>query len=162
MQGNWGDSWLLVVGNQIVNLTPDLSFGQNFCLKFPNGSCEPILDMCVLRAFQWYKELLNQLSFDPYNRSLKIWKSTETPTPKVEVPLGVWRFIPSHFPTLPGAWGVIPRIPSWFATLQALAFVVNPRLGLRQQWFNMHLSLLLHLFQFFSFQSLFPSTTTFL
>jgi hypothetical protein len=33
---------------------------------------------------------------------------------------------------------------------------------LRQQWFDMHLSLLLHLFQFFSFQSLFPSTTTFL
>jgi len=42
MQGNRGDSWLLVVGSQITNLIPDPSFGHNLCLKCPNGSCEPI------------------------------------------------------------------------------------------------------------------------
>jgi len=44
-QGNWGDSWLLVVGSQIDNLILDLSFGHNLCLKCPNGSCESILDI---------------------------------------------------------------------------------------------------------------------
>ncbi len=101
-KGNWGDSWLLVVGNQIGNLSLDPSFGHNLCLKCPNGSCEPILDIYVQRDFQWYKEIFNTMGFDPCNRSLKIWKSTGTPTPKVRVPLGVWRFILSHSPTLPG------------------------------------------------------------
>ncbi len=33
-------------------LTLDPSFGYNLCLKCPNGSCKPILDIYVLRAFQ--------------------------------------------------------------------------------------------------------------
>jgi hypothetical protein len=37
-----------------------------------------------------------QLSFDPYNCPLKIRESIGTPTPKMGVYLGVWRFIPSH------------------------------------------------------------------
>jgi hypothetical protein len=78
-----------MVGSQIGNLTPDLSFGPNLCFGCPNGLCKPILNMYILRVFQWYKELLNPLGFDPYNYSLKIWKSTRTPTPKVEAPLGV-------------------------------------------------------------------------
>jgi hypothetical protein len=93
---------------------------------------EPILDIYVPRSFQWYKELLNPLSFDPCNCFLKIWKSTWTLIPKVEAPLGVWTFIPSHFPTFLRAWGVISRLPSWLATLQALALVTNPRLRLQQ------------------------------
>jgi hypothetical protein len=43
------------------------------------------------------------MSFDPCDRSLKIWKSIETTTPKVGVHLEVWGFIFSHFPTLLGA-----------------------------------------------------------
>jgi hypothetical protein len=31
-----------VVGSQIGNLTPNLSFGHNLCFKYPNGSCEPM------------------------------------------------------------------------------------------------------------------------
>jgi hypothetical protein len=50
--GNWGKFWLLMVGSQIGNLTLGLSFGHNLCLKCPNGSCEPILDMYIPRAFQ--------------------------------------------------------------------------------------------------------------
>jgi len=130
--GNWGNSWLLMVRNQIGNLIFGPSVGHNLCLKCPNGSCKPILNIYVPRVFQWYKEFLNPLSFDPFNCFLKIWKSTRTLTPKVEAPLGVWRFIPSHFPTLPRACGVTPKLPFWPATLQALTLVVSPRLGLRQ------------------------------
>jgi hypothetical protein len=77
MQGNRGDSWLLVVGSQIAYLTFGLSFDYNLCVKCPNGSCEPILDMYVPRSFQWYKELLHPMGFDPCNHFLKIWESTE-------------------------------------------------------------------------------------
>jgi hypothetical protein len=50
-QGNQGDSRILVVGSQIGNLTPDLSFGHNLCFRYPTRSCEPILDIYVPRAF---------------------------------------------------------------------------------------------------------------
>jgi hypothetical protein len=55
-QGNWVDSWLLRVGSQTANLTPDLSFSHNLCFKCPNGSCEPILNIYVSITFQWYKK----------------------------------------------------------------------------------------------------------
>ncbi len=109
MLRNWGDFWLLMVESQIVNLTPILSFGHNLCFKCPNGWCEPILDIYVLRNFQWYKKHFNPMNFDPCNRLLKIWKSIGTPTSKVGNHLGVWGFIPSHFLTLSGAWNVTPR-----------------------------------------------------
>ncbi len=76
-------------GSQIDNLIPNPSFGHNLCLKYPNGSCEPILDIHISRAFQWYKELFNPMNFDPWNCHLKIWKSIGTLTPKVGVNLGV-------------------------------------------------------------------------
>jgi hypothetical protein len=110
-QGNWGNSQLLVVGSQIRDLTFDPSFGHNLCFRCPNGSCEPILDIYVPRFFQWYRELFNTLGFDPCNCSLKICESTETPTPKVGVPLGVWGFIPSHPFTPLGAWDVTLGLP---------------------------------------------------
>jgi hypothetical protein len=130
-QGNWGDSWLLVVGSQIVNLTPDPCFGHNLCFKSPNGSCEPILDMYVLRAFQWYKERLNPMNFRPYIALWRFGNPFGTPTPKMGVYLGVWGFIPSPSFALLGAWDVIPGLPSWPAPLQALALVTSPRLRLR-------------------------------
>ncbi len=43
--GNRVDSRLLMVGSQIVSLTPDLSFDHNLCFKCTNGSCERILDI---------------------------------------------------------------------------------------------------------------------
>jgi hypothetical protein len=127
MQGNRVNSLLLVVGSQTTNLTPGPSFGHNLCFRFPNGSCEPILAICVPRYFQCYKELLNLLGFDPCNRSLKIWESTRIPTPKVGAPLECE--VPSHFLTLPRAWDVTPRLPLGPPPLQALALVVSPRLG---------------------------------
>jgi len=59
------------------------------CFSCLNGSCEPILDIYVSIAFQWYKKLLEPLGFDACNRSLNIWKSIGTPTPKMKAPLGV-------------------------------------------------------------------------
>jgi hypothetical protein len=50
-QGNLGDSWFLVVGSQIANLTPTPSFGHNLCFRCPNESCEPMLDISVPRVF---------------------------------------------------------------------------------------------------------------
>jgi hypothetical protein len=102
-QGNQGDSWLLMVKSQIVNLTPDLSFGHNFCFKCSNGSCEPILDIYISITFQWYKNFFNSMGFDPWNLPLKIQMSIGTPTLKMGVHLGVWRFISSHSFALPRA-----------------------------------------------------------
>jgi hypothetical protein len=88
--------------------------------------------------FQWHNKLFNPMGFNPCNCSLKIQKSIRTPTPqselhKVGVHLGVWRFIPSHSPTLPGAWNVTLGLHSWPVPLQALTLVTSPRLGLWQQ-----------------------------
>ncbi len=109
-QGIQGDSWLLVVGSQIANLTPSPSFGHNLCFNYRNGSCEPIFKKLIPRAFQWYKELFHPMVFDPYNCSMKIQESIGTPTPKVRAHLGVLRFIPSHSPTFLRAWDVTPEL----------------------------------------------------
>jgi hypothetical protein len=118
-QGNWGDSRLLVIGSQIANLIPDVFSSHNLCVN-------------VWKDFQWYKELFNPMSFDPYNCSFKIRESTGIPTPKVGAHLGMWKFIPSHSLALLGAWNMTLGLPSWPAPLQALALVVSPRLGLWQ------------------------------
>jgi hypothetical protein len=125
-----GLSWLLVVKSQIANLTISFSFGHNLCFKYPNGSCKPNLNIYISRDFQWYKEFLNLMSFDPCNCPLKIQESIKTLIPKMEVHLRVWGFIPSHSPTLSGTWNVIPRFHFWLTPSQALALVVSPRLGL--------------------------------
>jgi hypothetical protein len=69
------DSWLLVGGSQIANLTPNPSFGHNLCFTCLNWLCEPISEIKVPRAFQRYKEHQKPMNFDPYNCSLKIWES---------------------------------------------------------------------------------------
>jgi hypothetical protein len=105
-QRNQGNSWLLVIGSQIANLTPDFSFGHNLCFRCPNWSCEPTLDIYVPRSFQWYKELPNPMGFDLCNHFLKIWESIGTPIPKMEAHLGVWVFILSYSPTLSDLLGM--------------------------------------------------------
>jgi hypothetical protein len=131
-QANKGDSWLLVVKNQIGNLTLGPSFGHNLCFKYPNGTYEPILNIYIRKAFQLYKEIFNPMSFDPYNCPLRIQESIKTPTFKMGAYLGVRGFIPSHSPTLPGAWNVTPELHFWLAPLQALTLIMSPRLRLWQ------------------------------
>jgi hypothetical protein len=76
---NWVNSWLLVVGSQIVSLTLGLSFDHNLCYKCPNGSCEAILDIHTSRPFQRYKKHFNARCADPCNRALSFWESRRTP-----------------------------------------------------------------------------------
>jgi hypothetical protein len=64
-QGNQGDSQLLVVGNQIGNLTLGSSFGHNLYFKCRNGSCEPIFYIYVTKTFQKYNEFFSPMNFDP-------------------------------------------------------------------------------------------------
>ncbi len=65
------DSRLLVFGSQTGSLTPGPSFGHNLCFRCPNEQCEPILDIYVSRAFQWYQESNNPVRFDPSTLPLK-------------------------------------------------------------------------------------------
>jgi len=104
-QINRVDSQLFVVKSQIGSLTPGLSFGHNLCFRCPNEQYKPILDIYVPRAFQWYKEGHKPLSFDPWNRSLKFQEFSKTPSPKVGVALGMWRFTPSYSFTLSNSRG---------------------------------------------------------
>jgi hypothetical protein len=76
---NQVDSWLLVVGSQTANLTPDPSFNHNLCYRCPNGSCEAILDIYTSRPFQWYREHFNARCFDPCDWVLNFWESRRTP-----------------------------------------------------------------------------------
>jgi len=59
------------------------------------------------------------MSFDSCNCPLKNWESTKTSIPKVRAHLGVCEFIPSHSPTLLGAWNVTFEVHSQPAPLQA-------------------------------------------
>jgi hypothetical protein len=103
-----GDSQFLMVKSQIDTLIPNLFFGHNLCYKYSNGSYEPILNTQVLRNFQWYKEALNSMSFDPSNHFLNIQKSNRTPNPKVGVHVRVCELIPSHFFALSKVWMWLP------------------------------------------------------
>jgi len=132
MQVNQGDFWLLMVKSQIGSLIFDPSFGHNLCIKYTNGSCEPISNIYVPRVFQPYKKLFNPLSFDPYNHPLKIQEFIETPTPKVGAHLEMCRFMPSHSLTLLRRWNVTLELHSWLTLSQALILVASPRLRLRQ------------------------------
>jgi len=117
--GNRVDSWLSMVGSQIINLTSGPSFGHNLCFKCPNGQCEPISDIYVPRTFNWYKELFKPLSFDPCNRPLKIWESNGSLTPKVKLlwDVRVHSLTPFHTPR---SMLCDSRLPSRPATLQTL------------------------------------------
>jgi hypothetical protein len=136
MQGNLNDSWLLMVGSQIDNLTLGSSFGHNLCFKCSNGSCKPTLDFYVPRAFQWYKKLLNPMGFDPCNHFLKIPESIWTPTPKMEVHLGVWVFILSHSLTILGAWNVPFGLPLLACTLASFCFGCEPKVRVVTNYAN--------------------------
>jgi hypothetical protein len=125
-----------MVKSQIDNLIPNPSFGHNLCFKYSNGMWKPILDIYVLITYQWCEELFNLMSFDLWHCSLNIQESIGIPTPKVITHLGVCGFIPSHLPTLSGAWNVTPRLHFQLAPLQALTLVASPRLELQQSPFQ--------------------------
>jgi hypothetical protein len=49
-------SWVWMIRNQIVNLTPSLSFVHNLNFKHSNEQCELIFNIYISRSFQWFKE----------------------------------------------------------------------------------------------------------
>jgi hypothetical protein len=57
--------------SQIGILTPGFSFGLNLCFKYPNGSCKLIFTIYAPRAFQWYKDSFNPMSFD---LTIALWR----------------------------------------------------------------------------------------
>ncbi len=123
-----------MVRSQTGNLTLGPSFGYNLCFRCPNEECEIILDIYIPKNFQWYNKRHKPLSFDHWNCSLKFWESTETPSPKMGVALGVWGFTPSHFPTLSGVCDVTPRLALGLHPYNPFALVASPKLGLRHLW----------------------------
>ncbi len=129
--GNWVDSWLLVVGSQTANLTPDLSFDHNLCFRCPNAWYKPILDIYASITFQWYKKLFKAMSFDPCNYALKIRESLWDSNSQHGSSLGSVK-VHALTHVLPGTCDVTSRSSSWLATLQPLDLVTSPRLGLRQ------------------------------
>jgi hypothetical protein len=74
------DSRLLVVGSQIVGLTPGPSFAHNLSCKCPNGSCEAILDIYTSRPFQQYNKHLKERCFSLCSQALKLQESWRTPS----------------------------------------------------------------------------------
>jgi hypothetical protein len=79
------------------------------------------------------------MGIDPYNRynhSLNIQESIGTPTPKMGVHLGVWKFIPSHsFTLLEHEMRLLnftlgPHLHKPLLWSQALTYIASPRLAL--------------------------------
>jgi len=77
------DSRLLVIGSQIVSLTPGPSFAHNLGDRCPNGQCKAIFDIYAWRPFQWHQEHLNSRWFGPCCRTLNIRESWRTPSPQL-------------------------------------------------------------------------------
>jgi hypothetical protein len=126
-QGNRVDSRLLVVGSQTTSLTPSLSFGHNLRFRCPNGQCKPILDIYTSIAFQWHKEIIKVMGFDPWNCTLKIWESFWDSNSQHGSSLGSVRVHALTLFALLGACEVTSGSPSWPATLQALCFGHEPK-----------------------------------
>jgi hypothetical protein len=116
-QGNRINSWLLVVGSQIANLTFGLFLGHNLCVKCPNQQSKPISDIYNSIYFQWYKELFKAMGFDPCNHALKIQESFWDLNSQHGSSLGSVRVHALTFFAFPGACEVTPASPSWPATL---------------------------------------------
>ncbi len=81
-----------MVRSRIANLTPGPSFSHNLCFRCPNGSCETVLDIYVLRPFQWYKTIVNPMFLTPAIAPWRFGSPSELQLPKLGVHLGVWRF----------------------------------------------------------------------
>ncbi len=125
---NYGYSWLLVLDSQIDILTFNPSFSHNLCFKYSHGSCKPIIDIYVLRVFQWYKEVLNPMSSNLSNCSLKIQKFQRDSNSQSGSPLrNVWAHFSHSFAFL-GMWMWFPGYTLRPTPFHALALIVSPRI----------------------------------
>jgi len=72
-QVNQGDSQLLVVKSQTASLTPNLFFCHNLCFKYPNVSCEHILDIKFQDIFNGIMKYLIKWFL---TREIALWRFT--------------------------------------------------------------------------------------
>ncbi len=124
------------VGSQTANLTLGLSFGHNLCYRCSNEQCKPILDIYTSIVFQWYKKLFKARSFDPYNHALEIRESIRDSNSQHGSSLVSVRVHSLTLFALSGACEVTIGSPSWPRTLQPIALVTSPSLGLRHKIMN--------------------------
>ncbi len=120
-----------MVESQTANLTLGPFFGHDLCFRCPNGWCEPILGIYVLRAFQWYKELLKPTilqEFWPLQSPSEDSKVHQDSISQSGSCLGSVRV---HSLTL----SFTPMLPFRPTTLPTLALVASPKRGLRQTRF---------------------------
>ncbi len=111
------------------------SFDHNLCFRCLNGSCKPILDIYVPRAFQWYKKLFKPSSLTPI---ITFWRFGNPPKlhlPKKEF---TWECEGSFPHTLlhfreHAVW-LLGFLLAHNLT-SSFALVASPRLGLRQSPF---------------------------
>ncbi len=95
-------------------------FQMSHTSPFQTSTFQELFDDIKKLSIQWVltPEIVLWIFKSPSRLQLPKWELT-------------WeRFIPSHSPTLPWAWDVTPKLPSWPALLQALTLVASPRLGL--------------------------------
>jgi len=79
------------------------------------------------------------MGFDPWNYSLKIRNSIETPIPKMGAHLGVRRFIPSHSPSFTLSFTLENmRCDYWASflahTLASICFGYKPKIRVVTNW----------------------------
>jgi hypothetical protein len=87
-----------VVGNQVHNLVPILSFDHNSCISYLNEQWEGTWGIYTSRTFQWYPKVPIWCLFTFLTKAMNIQDSRMSATPKVGVHLGVIGFHPLHSP----------------------------------------------------------------
>jgi len=132
-QGNEGNSRLLVVGIKLPIWFPTLHLAITYVLNTQMGHASPFYTSMFHELFNDVKNFFNSMSFDPCNRPLKIRDSIGCllglQLPKCELTWELWGFIPSHSPTLLGAWNVTPRLT--FGSHLCKFFCLNHKLKVR-------------------------------
>jgi hypothetical protein len=130
-QGNLVDSQLLAVVSQIANVTPNLSFDHNLCFICPNGSCKPISDIYVPRAFQWHRNASIQWVLTP---AIALWRFESPPgfqLPKWEFPWECEGWFPHILLHSREHEMWLPSFLLGPHSYKPFALVASPRLGLQ-------------------------------
>jgi hypothetical protein len=103
---------------ELGGASPGSSFDQNLCYKYLNGSCEPILDIYVPRAFQWYNEIFNPMSFDPLpSKNLKVHWDSNSQSESSLGSAGVHSFTLSYIPESMKCYSCTSLLAQIFANL---------------------------------------------
>jgi len=133
--GNRGDSWLLMVGSFIVNLTPDPSFGYNLCVKVSKWVMWAHFKILCSKSFSMILRTFPSNGFWPLQSLSKDsrvhWDSNSQNVNSLES-------VRVHSLTLsctPKSMKCDSRVSYLARTFRTLALVTNPRL---RSWHKTH------------------------